>query len=107
MKQSLFDSIYHYILAIDNDRSTIEQKHEIIEQIMTYYIRKVPSNHPLSRFVKLGMNDICERDVLKEICNTILLNMEEENIFHQDYQNSKEIYSYYKYIYLPSIHLQI
>ena len=106
MQQSLFDLIYHYIIAIDNDRSTLQQKLDILEQIKTYYIRKVPENHPISKFVKLGENDLCERDVLKEICNLILLNMEDENIFQEDYNHSKEIFNYYKYIYLPSISIE-
>lgn len=103
MKQSLFDSIYHYIIAIDNDRPSLEKKQDIIEEIKTYYAHRVPPHHAILQFVNLGTNHLCERDVLKEICNTILLNMEDTNIFEEDYKNSKEIYNYYKYIYLPSI----
>jgi hypothetical protein len=105
MKQSLFDLIYHYIIAIDNDCSTLEQKYEILEQIKTYYSHKVPSHHPISRYVELGKNDLCERDILKEICDIILLNMEDENIFIKDYINSKQISNYYNYIYLPSLEM--
>lgn len=106
MEKSLFDQIYNYIIAIDNDCQTKEQQYEILEKFKTFYSRKIPEHHHLHKLVSLSANNLCERDTLKEICNNILLNMEEENIFNDDFSHSKEIYNYYKYIYLPSMDLQ-
>jgi hypothetical protein len=103
MRKSLFDLIYEFIISIDNDCPTKEIKDEIMETIKTFYIRKVPPEHIIYKYIKLGENSLCEREILKEIGNTILLNIEDENIFQQDYIHSKQVSNYYKYIFLPSI----
>lgn len=105
MKQSLFDLIYEYLVAIDNDCCTKEVRNEIIETLKTYYVRKVPSTHVIYKYLELGKDSLCEREVLKEISNIILLNMEDENIFQEDYINSKQVFNYYNYIYLPSLRM--
>ena len=103
MNKSLFDLIYEFIIALDNDCPTKEIKDDIMETIKTFYIHKVPPDHIIYKYLKLGKDSLCEREILKEIGNTILLNMEDENIFQQDYMNSKQVPNYYKYIFLPSL----
>lgn len=96
---TLLDLIYHYIIAIDNDYNTKEQKNKIIEKIKNYYKGKIPVGH----FLENCANCIRERQQLKEIGDLILLNMEDENIFYEDYKQSKEKLNYYHDIYLPSL----
>jgi len=96
---TLLDLIYHYIIAIDNDYNTKEEKTKIIEKIKNYYKGRIPVGH----FLANCADSIRERRQLKEIGDLILLNMEDENIFYDDYKQSKEKLNYYHYIYLPSL----
>ena len=42
-------------------------------------------------------------EIIARNLNTDVTNMEDENIFQQDFINSKQVPNYYKYIFLPSI----
>ena len=61
MKKSLFDLIYELIIAIDNDCQRV--KDEIMETIKTFYVRKVPSDHIIYKYLALGKNSLCEENI--------------------------------------------
>lgn len=96
---SLLDLIYHYLIAFDNDWETVEKRQQIIEKLKNYTKGKVPIYH----FLLNCINTIRCRNIIKEIGDLIMLNMEEDNIFLDDYVLSKEKVNYYNCIYLPSL----
>lgn len=98
-ENSLLDLIYHYLIALDNDKKTIEKKKQIIEKLKSYTKGKVPVYH----FVVKCIDSIRDRTMLKEIGDLIMSNMEDENLFYEDYVESKEKLNYYNHIYLPSL----
>lgn len=99
---SLLDLIYHYIVAFDNDRITLGQRQEIVEKLKHYTKGKIPIHH----FVHQCLDTVRERDTIKEIGNLIMMNMEEENLFYDDYIASKEKLNYYNCIFIPSLKLK-
>lgn len=99
---SLLDLIYHYLIAFDNDSDIVEKRQLIIEKLKGYTKGKVPVYH----FILNCIDNIRCRNIIKEIGDLIMLNIEEDNIFLDDYVLSKEKANYYNCIYLPSLHNQ-
>lgn len=99
-EETLLDLIYYYIVALDNDQNTTEMKTKIISKLKSCTKGKIPIHH----FLLQCINSIRERRTMKEIGNLIMLNLEEENLFYEDYLASKEKLNYYNHIYLPSLY---
>lgn len=106
MDISFFDKIYNYIVSIDNDCSSQEDKDFIYQYIQKYLEPKLKENNNISEFLKLGKETLLEREIIKEIGITILLDYEENldnSIFYTDIINSKDYNNFKKYIYYPSL----
>lgn len=106
MNISFFDTIYNYIISIDNDCSLKEDKDFIYQYIQNYLEPKLKENNNISQFLKLGKETLLERDIIKEIGITILLDYEENldnSIFSKDIINSKDYCNFKKYIYYPTL----
>lgn len=106
MTKSFFDIMYNHIVSIDNDCSLKEDEDYIYEYILRYIEPKLKQKNNISQFLKLSKETLLERDVLKEICITMLLDYEKnlnDSVFYKDIVDSKEYHSFKKYIYYPTL----
>ena len=101
---SFFDLIYNYLVSVDNDCVKKEQKEEIFYFIQNFFKRHRKSH--LYEYIKLDKNSLLEREIIKEIGISILLDYESnmsKSIFYNDIVNSKNYNLFKKYIYYPTL----
>lgn len=105
MTKSFFDTIYNYIISIDNDCCSKEDGNFIYQYIKNYINLKSKKHSNSYQFIRLSKRTLLEREVLKEICITILQDYEENlsnSIFYDDIVFSRDCQSFKKYIYYPT-----
>lgn len=103
---SFFDSIYHYLLSIDNDCIQKEQRDEIFFHLEKIFNRKREIGR--LEFMRRNKDILLEREIVKEIGITMLLDYENKgtkSIFFNEMKQSKEHHTFKKYIYHPSLKL--
>lgn len=103
---SFFDLIYNYLVSVDNDCVKKEQKEEIFTSIQRFFHKQKESR--LYDYIKLGKESLLERDIIKEIGISMLLDYESEmseSIFYEDIINSNDYINFKKYIYYPTLKL--
>ena len=101
---SFFDLLYDYLVSFDNDCITKEQGDEIFECIHTFFSKKKVNQ--INNYIKLGKNSLLERDIIKEIGISMLLDYEKENcksIFYDDMIKSRNYNSFKRHIYYPTL----
>lgn len=106
MNKSFFDIVYNYIISIDNDCCSKEDGDFIYQFIQNFLKPKLKQYNNISQFIELSKDTLLERDVLKEICITILIDYEENldnSIFYKDIIDSRDYHSFKKYIYYPTL----
>ena len=106
MTKSFFDTMYNYIVSIDNDCCSKEDGDFIYQYIKRYLDLKSKEHCHISQLIKLSKSTFLEREVLKEICICILQDYEENlsnSIFYDDIIHSRDCQSFKKYIYYPSL----
>lgn len=107
MKQmSFFDLIYNYLVSVDNDCVKKEQKDEIFTSIQRFFHKQKGSR--LYEYINLSRDSLLERDIIKEIGISMLLDYENEmgkSIFYEDMIESKNYDIFKRHIYYPTLKL--
>ena len=103
---SFFDLIYNYLVSVDNDCVKKEQKEEIYRSIQRFFHKQKKSR--LYEYINLSKDSLLERDIIKEIGISMLLDYESKlykSIFYDDIIKSNDYKNFKKYIYYPTLKL--
>lgn len=103
---SFFDLIYNYLVSVDNDCVKKEQKDEIFTSIHRFFHKQKESR--LYEYINLSKDSLLERDIIKEIGISMLLDYESKlynSIFYDDIIQSNDYKNFKKYIYYPTLKL--
>lgn len=101
---SFFDLIYNYLVSFDNDCITKDQEDSIFYSIQKFFSKEKKSR--IYEYINLSKDSLLERDIIKEIGISILLDYEYklyESIFYDDIIKSNHYQHFKKYIYYPTI----
>ena len=103
---SFFDLIYNYLVSFDNDCVKMEQKNEIFTSIKKFFYKQKETR--LYEYIHLSKDSLLERDIIKEIGISMLLDYESKlynSIFYDDIIQSNDYKNFKKYIYYPTLKL--
>lgn len=96
---NLFDTLYYYIIAFDNDRVTPQLQEELFR---TLY-KTLPRQR--KQFLSKHRQDIYRRETVKNILIFLYENIlleHEESPYYNDFLTANQSDSFFRLIYLPS-----